>query len=122
MMMSREKKLESILVITLGLVALYFLFKSALFLAAALLLGGLSLASDFLLTHITAAWSRLARLLGYINGTILLSAVYYLVLCPVAYFYRLRHPNALQLKKKNADTYFTTRNHTYTGKDLENMW
>lgn len=121
-MSSREQKLESILVITLGLVVLYLLFKSVVFLAAALALGVLSLASDLLLTKITWAWSRLASLLGYLNGTILLSAVYYLVLCPVAYFYRLRHPDALQLRKKSTGTYFTTRNHTYTPKDLENMW
>jgi hypothetical protein len=119
---SREKKLEQILVITMGLVGLSFLFKSPLFLVAALVLGGLSLASDKLLTRITGAWHRLTQVLGYINGTILLSAVYYLVLCPIAYFYRLRHPNALQLKKKSTGTYFTIRNHTYTGKDLENMW
>jgi hypothetical protein len=121
-MLSREKKLESILVITLGLMVLYFVFKSPVFLVLALVLGSLSLASDLLLTHITRAWSRLAAFLGYINGTLLLSAVYYLVLCPIAYFYRLRHPDALQLKKRNTGTYFTTRNHTYTGKDLENMW
>jgi Saxitoxin biosynthesis operon protein SxtJ len=121
-MMSREKKLESILVITLGLTGLYFIFKSPGWLVAALLVGAGSLASDWLLTHITRAWHRLARALGHVNGTILLSAVYYLILCPIAYFYRLRHPDALQLKKKDTGTYFTTRNHTYTPKDLENMW
>ena len=121
-MLNREKKLESILVITLGMVVLYFLFKSPVFLVVALVLGVLSLASDLLLTKITWAWSRLAAFLGHLNGIILLSAVYYLVLCPVAYFYRLRHPDALQLRKKATGTYFTTRNHHYTGKDLENMW
>jgi hypothetical protein len=121
-MLSRAKKLESILVITLGLVVLYLVFKSFLFLILALVLGVLSLASDFLLTHITWAWSKLATFLGHLNGLILLSAVYYLILCPIAYLYRLRHPDALQLKKKNTGTYFTTRNHHYTGKDMENMW
>jgi Saxitoxin biosynthesis operon protein SxtJ len=121
-MISREKKLESILVITLGMVVLYLLFKSLVFLVVALVLGVLSLSSDLLLTKIIWAWNRLASFLGYLNGTILLSAVYYLVLCPIAYFYRLRHPDALQLKKKSTGTYFTTRNHTYTAKDLENMW
>lgn len=121
-MLNREKKLESILVITLGMVVLYLLFKSVGFLVVALVLGVGSLLSDLLLTKITWAWNRLASFLGFLNGTILLSAVYYLVLCPIAYLYRLRHPDALQLKKKNTGTYFTTRNHTYTGKDLENMW
>jgi hypothetical protein len=79
-MLSREKKLESILVITLGMVVLYLLFKSVVFLVLALVLGALSLSSDLLLTRITWAWNRLASFLGYLNGTILLSAVYYLVL------------------------------------------
>lgn len=121
-MLSREKKLESILVITLGMVVFYLLFKSIAFLVVALAVGMLGLSSNLLLTKITWAWNRLASFLGHLNGTILLSAVYYLVLCPIAYFYRLRHPDALQLKKKNTGTYFITRNHTYTGKDLENMW
>jgi hypothetical protein len=121
-MPSREQKLESILVITLGLLVLSLLFKSPIFLALALAIGVLSLASDFLLTKITWAWTRLATFLGFLNGTILLSGVFYLVLCPIAYLYRLRHPDALQLKKKDSGSYFTTRNHTYTAKDLENMW
>jgi hypothetical protein len=121
-MLSREKKLEHILVITLGLVVLYLLVKSPILLVLALAIGVLSLASDFLLTKITWAWSRLAAFLGYLNGTILLSVVFYLVLCPIAFLYRLRHPDALQLKKKSRGTYFTTRNHRYTAQDLENMW
>jgi hypothetical protein len=44
------------------------------------------------------------------------------MLCPIAFLYRLKKKDPLQLKRKPAGSYFTTRNHTYTARDLENLW
>ncbi len=120
--MNREKKLESILVIVLGLLVLYLVFKTPVLLLFSLGIGVLSLASEYMLTKITWAWFKLAAFLGYINGTILLSLVYFFILCPIAFLYRITHNDPLQLKRKPEGSYFKTRNHTFTPKDLENMW
>jgi len=120
--MTREKKLEIILVLLVGLLVLHALFKTEAFLIAAQLIGALSILSEYFLTKVTWAWTKLAFALGYINGLILLSIIYFLVLCPVAFLYRLKKKDPLQLQKKTSGSYFTTRNHTYTGRDLEKMW
>lgn len=119
---SREKKLETALVLVVGLLVLHVIFKIEAFLLAAQVIGAFCILSEHVLTLIAWAWTKLALTLGYINGIILLSLIFFLVLCPVAFLYRFKKKDPLQLKIKSSGTYFTTRNHTYTAQDLEKMW
>lgn len=119
---TREKKLETVLVLVVGLLVLQVIFKNNAFLVAAQVIGALCILSEQVLTFITWAYTKLALTLGYLNGIILLSLIFFLVLCPVAYLYRFKSKDPLQLKKKPAGTYFITRNHTYQAADLEKMW
>jgi hypothetical protein len=120
--MSREKKLETALVLVVGLLVLHVIFQKEGFLLAAQIIGAASILSEHFLTLVTWAWTKLALALGYINGIILLSLIFFLVLWPVALLYRYKNKDPLQLKKKSSGSYFTTRNHTYTAQDLEKMW
>ena len=59
--------------------------------AALLLLG---LADNPLANLLSAGWLKLSELLGAINSKIILSLIFYLVLTPVAFIYRLFNKQA----------------------------
>lgn len=122
--MSESEKVKAQLVIVTGLVVMYFIFKSQYpyFLIAAAVIGVCSLAIPVFGDLIVKLWYKIAEVLGAINGKILLSAVFFIVLFPVALIARLSKKNALHLKKEESDTVFTERNHKYSAKDLEQVW
>jgi hypothetical protein len=122
--MSEADKSKAQLVIVTGLVVLYFIFKSRYpaFLIAAGVIGVLSIAIPVAGDLIVKGWYKIAEVLGAINGKILLSAVFFVVLFPVAMIARLSKKNPLGLKKDGSNTVFTERNHKYSAKDLEQVW
>ncbi|GGH45520.1 SxtJ family membrane protein [Dyadobacter endophyticus] len=122
--MSESEKVKAQLVIVTGLVVMYFIFKSQYpyFLIAAAVIGVFSLAIPAFGDLIVKVWYKIAEVLGAINGKILLSAVFFIVLFPVAVIARLTKKNPLHLKKEASDTVFTERNHKYSAKDLEQVW
>jgi hypothetical protein len=66
-------------------------------------------------------WEKIAMVLGWINTKIILSVVFFIFLTPFGILSRIFSKNALQLKQSSKTT-FVERNHTYTKKDLENIW
>jgi hypothetical protein len=119
--MKREKNLETILVISTGLVIFYSFTHVKLLLIIALLLNIIGLCSNFLAGKINWLWFKIAELLGFITSKVLLSIVFFIFLFPIALLYRLFNRNNMQLKGTRK-TYYFTRNHKYTPKDLENVW
>jgi hypothetical protein len=120
--LSREKKLETVLVLVVGLLVLHVIFKREGFLLAAQIVGALCILSEHVLTLLTWVWTKLILVMGYSTGIIMLTLLFFLVLYPVAFLSRFKNKDPLQLKKKPAGSYFTNRNHTYTARDLEKMW
>ncbi|GGB91041.1 hypothetical protein [Dyadobacter sediminis] len=122
--MKESEKLKAQLVIVTGLIVLYFIFKSqyVYFLFAAAGIGIISLAVPAAGNLIVKLWYKLAEILGTINGKILLSFVFFLILLPVALIARLGKKNMLALKREAKDSVFVERNHKYTAKDMEHVW
>jgi len=120
--MKESDKIKAQLVIVTGLVILYFIFKSQYFLIAAAAIGVVSIAIPVAGDLIVKGWYKLAEILGAINGRILLSAVFFIVLFPVALISRLGKKDPLTLKKGELDSVFVERNHKYAAKDLEQVW
>lgn len=120
--MSESEKAKAQLVIVTGLVVLYFIFKSNYFLIAAAIVGVLSIAIPAAGDLIVKGWYKIAEVLGAINGKILLSLVFFVVLFPVAIIARMGKKNPLALKREAKDSVFVERNHKYAAKDLEQVW
>ena len=121
--MDDNQKYQSLLVIVVGMLVLYFLFDKTWFLYIALGVGLISLFIPVIGDLIVKGWFQLAKILGWINSRILLGAIFYLFLLPIALLSRLFSDDNLLLKKgKEQNSTFFTRNHTYTKKDIENMW
>ncbi len=122
--MSDSEKSKAQLVIVTGLVVLYFIFKSRYpyLLVAAAAVGVLSIAIPVAGDLIVKGWYKIAEVLGAINGRILLSIVFFLILVPVALLAKLGKKNPLTLKKESRKSVFIDRNHKYTAADLEQVW
>jgi len=117
-----QDRFKTILVIVTGLIALAWIFDAPLLGKIALAIGALSVFIPAAARAIEWTWLKIALILGWVNSRILLSIVYFLFLMPIAWLARLFLKDPLALKKDKRDTLFATRNHLYTGKDLENIW
>ncbi|MFT6319747.1 MAG: hypothetical protein ACJAT4_000664 [Granulosicoccus sp.] len=126
--MNREKKVEAILAIVVGFLALYFIFGEwkgfdvDWMLWVSLVVGVLSMMSDTVMNLITSAWFKFAEILGnYVTGPILLGLVFFVVLFPISVLARIFGPDNL-MKKRREDSYYVDRDHAYETKDIENIW
>ena len=122
---SREKELETILTLCVALVVLFFITKKqhAYYLTLSVALGLIGMFSKYLTSKISWAWLKLGEMMGAVMSKVILSAVFFLFLFPIALLSRLfSKNNNLQLKKTSTNSYYFTRNHKYEAKDLENVW
>lgn len=116
-----RKHIETIIVLTIALVAAGWFTKKQQWYWVAAIFAAVSLALPPLARYIHIAWMKLAEAIGYVMNKVLLSIVFIIVVIPLGIFSRLTGKNSIRLKK-GGDSYFRTRNHTYTKTDLENMW
>jgi hypothetical protein len=120
--MNKNKDLETILSITLGFLGLYLLFKIDILLPLAFGIGVIGLFSNYLREKIVLFWLKLGHILGTINGTILLSIVFFVILFPVALLARAFGQSSFSLKPLSKKSCYFERNHLYTSVDFENIW
>jgi len=115
------KQQQTCLVIMTGLLVLWFVSGHKWLVTAAVAIGLIGAFVPVLAKWISWAWYKLAEGMGWVMSKVLLSAVFYLFLFPIALIYRLTNKDNLQLKR-HPDTYWTERKHKYSDKDLENGW
>lgn len=120
--MQPQDRFKTILVIVTGLLIIAWFFDIPLLGKIALFIGAISIFIPPAAKWIEWAWLKLALGLGWVNSRILLSVIYFLFLLPIAWVSRLFTKDPLQLKKNSGSSLFITRDHLYTGKDLENIW
>lgn len=120
--MKNQNHSKTILAIVVGLLAISFIFKIPVLVKIGLAIGLLSLISSFFEEKIAWAWSKIGLALGYINGNILLSIIFFIILTPIALVMRFLAGKDNLLLKKPKDSVFTIRNYKYEAKDLENVW
>jgi hypothetical protein len=119
--MNREKHLETCLVIATGLLVIWFFKPVKGLIIAAAVVGFIGAFIPSLAKWINWFWYKLAEVMGFVMSKVLLSIVFYVFLFPIALIYRMTKKDTLQLKKKS-DTYWTSRSHSYSSKDLEQVW
>ena len=119
--MKKEKNVETMLVLTLVSVFGYLVFKHKYFLLSAIIFGCIGVFSNFLSRKISWVWLKFAHLLGLVNSKVLLGAIFFIFLTPIAFFMKLLGKTNINLNKKST-SYFVTRNHEYNAGDIENIW
>lgn len=120
--MESHDRFKTILVIVTGLVVIGWIFDISGLTKFAAMIGAVSILIPLAAKGIEWLWFKIAMVLGWINSRILLSVIYFAFLLPIAWLSRLFTQDPLALQRKSRETLFVTRNHLYTGKDLENIW
>lgn len=120
-MNKENSKHSTILVIVLGLLVLSFIFKASTLVTVATIIGVVSLIFPIVGSWIEFVWFKLAEGLGWVNSRLILGIVFFVILFPIAFLYRLVNSNTLKLRK-GEKSLFESRDHTYTKEDFENMW
>ena len=123
----KESNSKVILVMVMGflLIATYLHFRTEYASAAKVLFIialSVGILSFFIESAIVWVWEKFALALGWINTRIILSLVFFIFLTPFAVLSRLFSKNSSLKLKNKENTTFVERNHTYTKKDLENIW
>ena len=113
---------ESVLVIAIGFAVLYFLVHKPWMAVVALIVAGAGLFVPLLAKWITIAWLKLAHVLGWINGRILLAVIFFLVLTPLALLRRAMKRDPMRVVDRSATSHWTSRDHTYAPTDIEKPW
>ena len=119
--MSREKQLETCVIIMAGLLVFWFINHYKGLVTIAILIGLIGAFVPALARWIHWAWYKLAEVMGFVMSKVLLSVVFFVFLFPIAMLYKLTKKDTLQLKK-SPGSYWTERNHSYVEKDLEHGW
>lgn len=93
---------------------LYAVWKSSLWLGAlsavlALLFAAATLIAPERLTPLNHLWFKLGELLGKIVSPIVLGAIFFILITPIAVIGRLMGRDALRLKRRNAASYWIDR-------------
>ena len=127
--LTREKVLETIGVLALACLVVGHLLRHRPaagrgFLAAAALLLALGLFVKPAGALIARAWLKFGGLLGAVNSRLLLGAIFYLFLTPIALLARLTRGDFLNLKKRGGGnrSYWHARDHAYTAEDIGKLW
>jgi hypothetical protein len=126
--LTREKILETVGVLALACLVVGHLAKrpgvKGAFLAAAVVLLGAGLFVRPVGALIARAWLKLAEVLGAVNSRIILAAIFYLFLTPIAVLARLIRGDFLHLRKRGGAgrSYWHSRDHAYTAEDLGKLW
>jgi len=119
--MKSQKSTETILVLVLFQIVVFFYTQKPVWLYTAFALGLLGLLIPFAADKIHFAWMKLAQMLGYVMSRVLLTLIFFLFLLPLSILSKLFSKNSIIARPKG-DSYFKERNFIYTSESLENLW
>ncbi len=112
---------EALLAIVTALVLVYWFTELRIFLNIALVLALAGLLVKAVARGVDWLWQKLTGALGWVSSRLLLGAVFFLFLTPIAWLYRLFTGDPLKLRRQK-DSYFFVREQEYEGKDLRHPW
>lgn len=110
---------KAILSLTFGLLLLFFIFKTKLFLYFASVIIFLSLLSDSLAYKISFVLHKLQIFIGNLLLDFFLILVYICVFTPVGLIYKILN---LKAGEKKTNSYFNERRKTFKFEDLKHQW
>jgi hypothetical protein len=112
---------KTLMVIVAGMVGLKFYFKSDVFLYVAGGIGAVSFLFPALGSLLVWLWVKLGEALGWFTPKIILGAVFFLMLLPIALLAKVFGRDKLLLRRQKGSA-FAVRDHQYTKEDLGKAW
>jgi hypothetical protein len=119
--MQKNKPPETVIVVMLGLIAIYWFKRSDILLLSAVVIGGVSVLVPSSAKGIHWAWMRLSHVLGTVSGTVILTLVFIFLLLPLSLMAKWFGKGGIRLKS-GGKSYFKERSHKYVKEDLIHPW
>lgn len=118
----KNNPIKTVLTISVGFGIIFLFSNLSWSLYTSLIIGVLGLSSNKIAGWLDFLWMKIAKVLSFIVPNILLCAIFYLVLFPLAFLSRIFGNNdSLQLKGKSATLWVNTS--TQNDKNtFEKMW
>ena len=118
----KNNSTKTVLIITVGFTIVFLIFRFEWVLNTAIILGALGILSNKISNAIDFLWMKLTNILSFILPNILMSAIFYFFLTPIAIISKIfGNKNALQLKKTN-DSLWVDKNPQIEKVSFEKMW
>jgi hypothetical protein len=118
----KSNPIKTILTISIGFLLLYLIGKQNWALWVAIGIGAIGIISEKLSVLIEKLWFKLALILSYIVPNIIMGAIFFLFLFPIALLSKIfKKKDSLKLKN-NIDTVYSERVVVYDKTHFENMW
>ena len=112
----------TVLTIVVGFMVVYWITKMDWAIYIALSVGILGILSSWIRDQIDWVWGQLAKVLSYIVPNVLLSAIFYLFLTPIAFLSRLFGKNDPLMIKKSPDSVWIEKENTFSKESFEKTW
>jgi hypothetical protein len=113
---------KTILTISMGFTIVYLTTKWNWAIAVSLLAGLIGISSTYLSGKVDFLWTKLSEILGLIVPKILLAAVFYLFLFPIAVLSKVFGKKDPLLLKNNCDSLFVTPKKAIDRASFEKPW
>lgn len=119
--MTRDDSRDTALAIVLLLLVLQMAWRRQAFVTAAVVVLVLAMTAPRLFAPAAVVWLAVARRLGHLTSTLLLTLVFALIVTPIGLIRRRLGWDALQMKrfKDGTGSVMRVRAHTFTAADLE---
>ena len=116
------KTYETICILALFSIAAGLWFQQPGFFYAALIFLFLVIFIKKAATWLAWGWLQFSHFIGTVNTKIILTLIFFLILTPIAFLYRLFYGDPLKIKHKTNDSTWHHRDHTYNKSDLDKAW
>ncbi len=92
---SKTQALETLLVLAGALIVVFWISPKKIYLLIAFIFILIGIFSPYLSGKISWVWLKFAELLGAVMSKVILSIVYFIILFPIAFVYKLTQKNPL---------------------------
>lgn len=119
--MKQKGPYTTMLVLTTGFLIIYLALNFHWSVYLSLTFGIIGIISEPLSLIIEKLWFKIADLLGSIMPKLILSIIFYLLLTPIAFFYKLFNKNIIRLSNSNESTFNDYQNN-FSKENIEKIW
>jgi hypothetical protein len=120
-MKDKSKIYETSLVLTTGFLVVYLLTETTAFLYMAIFFGLIGIFVKPLAALFTKFWFWLADILNLVFSKLVLGILFYVILLPLALFYKAAGNDKLQLKENN-NSKWILRNQVFESSHFRKIW
>jgi hypothetical protein len=119
---TRKKTLETLVLPAAVLLVLYLVSHKTAFALAALALLSVALVFRETAARLAGGWLAFSEVVGGLGSRLVLGGVYFLVLTPLAFAYRVFGGVSAGAADPSAKSYFEEKKHLFVPADLKKPW